>query len=286
MKIKSLKKEKVKRSRIILSAILTIVVALLSLGFGAYLGYVTLNINYVTIGTMTPMVGGLLVVAGFFIFFGCAGGMIAIKELFIAHRNEEKFIAYKGSLISAMVFYVITAIICLVGFIMSLVSYVPSQFTWTILALSVLTLILCASAFYLVLKEMKEHKKNKNQKENKNQENLIYNMNMSAEEIKKFKDLMKETKEYEINKKMQNINKNKENELKNDKNDYLNREKALDILYSKTNDLEQLKEKNDKQNKSLDFNYLSVNLKKLEELRKSGLINDQEYQTLKQSIIE
>jgi len=91
MKVKKLKKDKVKRSRIILSSILTIAIALLSLGFGAYLGYVTLNINYVTIGTMTPMVGGLLVVAGFFIFFGCVGGVIALKEIFISSKMKTSF---------------------------------------------------------------------------------------------------------------------------------------------------------------------------------------------------
>jgi len=273
MKIKSLKKDKVKRSRIILSAILTIIIALVSLGFGAYLGYVTLNINYVTIGTMTPVVGGLLVVADFFIFLGATGGMLAIKELFIARRNEEKFSAYKGSLISAMIFYVLTAIICLVGFIMSLVSYVPSNFTWTILALCVFTLLLCGGAFYCVIKEMKEHKK-KNKKQT-NADSGLYNMNMTAEEINKFKELFKETKEPEINR--------QEKQLM--KEECLNKEKALKILYEKELEIKE----NDKMSESkgkLDFNNLAVNLKKLEELRKTGLINDQEYQELKHSIIK
>lgn len=288
MKVKSLKKEKVKRSRIILSAILTIIIAVLSLGFGAYLGYVTLNINYVTIGTMTPMVGGLLVVAGFFIFFGATGGMIAIKELFIAHRNEDKFIAYKGSLISAMVFYVVTGIISIVGFIMSLVSYVPSGFTWAILGFSVLTLLLCAGAFYCVLKEMKEHKK-KNKNNLNQKENGFYNMNMSAEEIYKFKEFIKETKESEVNKKTQNQECDDE-KLQNSKDLLcLDRKKALEILYEKNNDFreceEEIKNKHSKK-EGLDFNYLTVNLKKLEELRKSGLINDQEYQELKSSLLK
>ena len=280
MKVKSLKKEKVKRSRIILSAILTMIIAVLSIGFGAYCGYVTLNINYVTIGTMTPMIGGLLVVAGFFIFFGCLGGVIAVKELIIAHHNEEKFSAYKGSLISGIIFYVVIGITAVVGFIMSLVSYIPSSFTWTILALSVLTLLLCSGAFYLVLKEIKEHKKNNKRKLDDNK-NSIYNMNLSANEINKFKELMKETTEYEINKKVNEMNVQKnfsEHETKSDK------EKALDILYSKSSDLE--KEPNEKKTNSLDFNYLSANLKKLEELRKSGLINDQEYQQLKLTLIK
>ena len=284
MKVKSLKKEKVKRSRIILSAILTIVIALLSLGFGAYLGYITLNINYVTIGTITPVVGGFLVVAGFFIFFGATGGMLAIKELFIAHRNEEKFVAYKGSLISAMVFYVVTAVICVVGFIMSLVSYVPSNFTWTILALSVLTLLLCASAFYCVFKEMKEHKK-KNSQKNKENENGAFNMNMSAEDIKKFKEFFKETKESEINKKLNEEQLVLNGEIKGETQN--NKQRALNILYEKKCNFDNNELKNQpKSENSLDFNYLSVNLKKLEELRKTGLINDQEYQELKRTLIK
>lgn len=284
MKVKSLKKEKVKRSRIILSSILTVIIALVSLGFGSYLGYVTLNINYVTIGTMTTMVGGLLVVAGFFIFFGCAGGMIAIKELFIAHRNEEKFSAYKGSLISAMVFYIITAIICIVGFIMSLVSYVPSEFTWTILALCVLTLLLCASAFYCVIKEMKEHKKKGKHGENKTQESSAYNMNMSAEEIRKFRELVKETKESEMNKKMLNLIKTNETQVENNKQEQTNKDKAMNILFSKDNQNSSNNISNS--DNQIDFVTLSRNLKQLEELRKGGLINDQEYQVLKKSMIK
>lgn len=280
MRVKNLRKEKVKRSRIIISAILTIIIAVVSLGFGAYLGYVTLNINYVTIGTMTPMVGGLLVVAGFFIFFGCAGGTIAIKELFIARRNEEKFSAYKGALVSAMVYYVINAIICIVGFIMSLVSYVPSEFTWTILALCILTLALCGCAFYCVIKEMKEHKKNKNILKMNSKDNGAFNMNLNAEEIKKFRDLIKETKEYEINKIKSEIEKEHESD-KTEKNINLEKKKALDILYSNKEP-----QQTQKQGEDIDFVVLTRNLKQLEELRKSGLINDQEYQALKKSMIK
>ncbi len=286
MKVKKLKKDKVKRSRIILSSILTMAIALLSLGFGAYLGYVTLNINYVTIGTMTPMVGGLLVVAGFFIFFGCVGGVIALKEIFISSKNEEKFSVYKPALISAVVYYVIIAIICIVGFIMSLVSYVPSNFTWTILALSIFSLLLCGGAFYCVLRELKEHKKNKKKSSgnSKNiEENPLYNMNMSAEEIRKFREFYKETKDAEINRRVEELSKKLENN-KTDEDKLTDKEKALKILYSEAENKEH-DETKEKVKDTLDFCSLSKNLKQLEDLRKSGLINDQEYQELKRSLL-
>ena len=113
-------------------------------------------------------------------------------------------------------------------------------------------------------------------------QNDAYNMNMSAEEIRKFKELIKETKEFEINKKIQNLSNNFQNN--NDSLENLDKQKALEILYSKTNGLET--ETTEKKTNGLDFNYLSTNLKKLEELRKSGLINDQEYQQLKLTLIK
>jgi len=169
---------------------------------------------------------------------------------------------------------------------MSLVSYVPSNFTWTILALSIFCLLICGGAFYCVLRELKEHKKKKQTGQSKkdNNDNPLYNMNMSAEEIRRFKEFFKETKESEINKKAEELSKNRENQ-KTSEEDLSEKEKALKILYSGA-------EKNDKsENKekikdSLDFCSLSRNLKQLEDLRKSGLINDQEYQQLKLTLIK
>ena len=321
--MKRLKVDKVKRGRIILSAILTFAVALLSLGFGAYFGYVTLNINYITIGTMTPAIGGLLVIAGFFIFFGCLGGVIAAKEIFISSKNEEKFSAYKSSLISGMIFYVIIALISIVGIILSLMSYIPSSFTWTIFALGILTLLLCGGAFYCVIKEMKEHKKKKKSQNNKkfekyslSSDNGIANMNLPASEIRKLKEIFfrPEDQEQYINQikqeTLQNFHYNQNNQglydeqtLQNncqqcnmqcprDYVDHLNFEKHRETrtTFDKQNhekiknqyldELDNLTKTND-----VDFVSLAEKLMQLEELRKAGLINDQEYQELKRKCI-
>ena len=105
-------------------------------------------------------------------------------------------------------------------------------------------------------------------------------MNLSVEEINKFKSLMKETREFEINQKLKNMH--AETATKDD-NSALRKQRALEILYS-NNDVDLVEDNNT--NGSINFNILSRNLKQLEELRRAGLINDQEYQQLKKSIIK
>lgn len=322
-KMKRIKKDRVKRGRIILSAILTFALAILSLGFGGYLGYVTLNINYVTIGTMTTEVGGLLVVAGFFIFFGCIGGVISLKELFIAHRNEDKFSAYKGSLISAIVFYCVIALISVIGIVSSFISYVPSNFTWGIIGLGFLSLVLSAGCFYCVFKELKEHKKKKkNTVENQNKQtnqnsDVAFNMNLDANEIHKFsnmtpanKDINQYQNQYDAQNQQREQNENRQNQYENYERQSINQNNQRENLQNvnaqgqngyrewarRNNQMEsneQVKNidilgrerKNQQADKDLNFVSLAEQLMQLEELRKAGLINDQEYQELKRKCI-
>lgn len=255
-------KNKVKRWRIILSAVLTMIIGVLCLGVGSYLGYVTLNINYLTIGTMTSAVGGLLVVAGFFIFFGCVGGVIALKEFFISSRNEEKFSVYKPALISAVVYYCVIALISLVGIIMAFASYLPATFVWTIIGLSVVSLLLCVGTFICVFKELKEHKKafntnkqsendktgNKGQNEACRKDGYSFaNMQLTVDEIHKF---------------LQSKKINSEEEKK-----------------------DPFKKEDENKKKEVDLYGLAEKLMQLEELRNAGLINEQEYKLLKRSFI-
>ncbi len=271
--VKRLKKDKVKRGRIILSAVLTMITSLISLGFGAYLGYVTLNVNYITIGTMTPAVGGLLVCAGFFIFFGCVGGVISLKEIFISSRNEEKFSAYKPALISAMVYYVVIAIISVVGIVVALISFLPSNFTWSITGLAIVTLLLCAGSFYLVLKEMKEHKKKSSEKKQENQ-NEFANLNLSAKDIHEFSNASS-TEPFLPN----TTNVSEDSQKSNDKSKAIS-SKDDDDIFSKQQLYKKYME-NRQVEKEIDFVSLAEKLMQLEELKKAGLINEQEYQTLK-----
>ncbi len=283
-----------KRGRIILSAILTIALAILSLGFGAYLGYITLNINYVTIGTMTPKVGGLLIVAGFFIFFGCLGGVIAIKELFIAHRNEDKFSAFKGALYSAIVFYSVIALISVIGIISSFISYVPSQYTWGVIGLGALSLVLSAGCFYCVFKELKEHKKkNKQGSSNEKSDNGAFNMKLDAYDIHRFSDMIQKNSEtgnsQDVSKVIESRNCEdcllRQQNFQNEKNDQHDISQNLTNFQKKQ--LEEIHGKTDKSEKEQEINFVSLaeKLMQLEELRKAGLINDQEYQELKRKCI-
>ncbi len=302
--MKRIKKDKVKRGRIILSAILTFALAVLSLGFGAYMGYITLNINYVTIGTMTPKVGGLLVVAGFFIFFGCIGGVISLKELFIAHRNEEKFSAYKGSLISAIIFYCVIALISIMGIISSFISYVPSQYTWGVIGLGALSLVLSAGCFYCVFKELKEHKKKSKQalqtkNGQNNADNGAFNMNLDACEIHRFSNMTSAGgQDYDNSYFPQSSAQNQGNQIQTQGsfNSQHNQSLCADARKNNQSDeiltnfqkeqLRKVKEdRSDKSKEELNFVSLAEQLMQLEELRKAGLINDQEYQELKRKCI-
>lgn len=302
--MKRIKKDKVKRGRIILSAILTFALAVLSLGFGAYMGYITLNINYVTIGTMTPKVGGLLVVAGFFIFFGCIGGVISLKELFIAHRNEEKFSAYKGSLISAIIFYCVIALISIMGIISSFISYVPSQYTWGVIGLGALSLVLSAGCFYCVFKELKEHKKKSKQalqtkNGQNNADNGAFNMNLDACEIHRFSNMTSAGgQDYDNSYFPQSSAQNQGNQIQTQGsfNSQHNQSLCADAWKNSQSDeiltnfqkeqLRKVKEdRSDKSKEELNFVSLAEQLMQLEELRKAGLINDQEYQELKRKCI-
>ena len=302
--MKRIKKDKVKRGRIILSAILTFALAVLSLGFGAYMGYITLNINYVTIGTMTPKVGGLLVVAGFFIFFGCIGGVISLKELFIAHRNEEKFSAYKGSLISAIIFYCVIALISIMGIISSFISYVPSQYTWGVIGLGALSLVLSAGCFYCVFKELKEHKKKSKQalqtkNGQNNADNGAFNMNLDACEIHRFSNMTSAGgQDYDNSYFPQSSVQNQGNQMQTQGsfNSQHNQSLSADARKNSQSDeiltnfqkeqLRKVKEdRRDKSKEELNFVSLAEQLMQLEELRKAGLINDQEYQELKRKCI-
>lgn len=302
--MKRIKKDKVKRGRIILSAILTFALAVLSLGFGAYMGYITLNINYVTIGTMTPKVGGLLVVAGFFIFFGCIGGVISLKELFIAHRNEEKFSAYKGSLISAIIFYCVIALISIMGIISSFISYVPSQYTWGVIGLGALSLVLSAGCFYCVFKELKEHKKKSKQalqtkNGQNNADNGAFNMNLDACEIHRFSNMTSAGgQDYDNSYFPQSSAQNQGNQIQTQGSfnsqhnqslcaDARENSQSGEILTNfQKEQLRKVKEdRSDKSKEELNFVSLAEQLMQLEELRKAGLINDQEYQELKRKCI-
>lgn len=319
--MKRIKQEKVKRGRIILSSILTFLVALISLGFGAYLGYVTININYLTLGTVVSAVGGLLVVAGFFIFFGCIGGVISLKQIFISSRNEEKFSAYKGSLISSVIYYCVIALISIVGIIMAVVSYIPSNFVWSILGLAVFSLLLCGGAFYCVLKELKEHKKKTKSKPNQPQkayQGTIANMELDANSIHKLSDAYAvkgggETLE-QFNK-QQNINgQNYQTNISDGyKNGFNNKQYGMEenmnnsriygqnidntidnkvnsnvpksYKFYENNYKNNGYESNKTSQQDTDFVGLAEKLMQLEELRKAGLINDQEYQALKSKCI-
>ena len=295
------RKDKVKRGRIILSAILTFAIAVLSLGFGAYLGYITLNINYLTIGTMTYEVGGLLVVAGFFIFFGCAGGVISLKEIFISSRNEERFSAYKGALYSAIVYYVVIAIIAIAGIVSAMVNYIPSNYIWTIVALAVFAIILCGGAFYCVFRELKEHKKRKKATA---EDLACANMELSAGDIHKLKDMSvkvdeentkTEKQEESYRGEKQNAPSGQEERMKNGQEAegiYQSGERRQTSsgysdsgFYYKNFVLNNEEDEKTRALSRLDLYSLTEKLMQLEELKASGIISEREYYQIRSKII-
>lgn len=271
------KEPRVKRSRIILSAILTIGIAVMSLGFGAYLGYVTLNMNYLTIGTMTNVTAWLLVLAGFFVFLGCAGLVLAVKEIFISSRNEDKFSAYKGSLISGVVYYSVVALISIIGLFLSFSYYVPNNFTFVIIGLTIVSLALCVGAFFCVIKELREHKKKQKQMFGN-----IANMTLNAKEIHKFSQATVSDISQRETQSM--------NGASGSVNNFLMRDERLDKFFQgkEAKNLDNLKAEGESKESSgdIDFENLKQKLKELDDLRNNGLINDQEYQLIKKKIIK
>ena len=162
--------------------------------------------------------------------------------------------------------------------------------------------MLSAGCFYCVFKELKEHKKKTKQQANQNRatDNGAFNMNLDANEIHRFSNMTQQsgqtpqTMQSQTQQTFQNIaqNPNVQNAGNNQqyaenrgfegKNQFQN-----DVLTPfQKQQLAEVKEDKKVQGKEdLNFVSLAEKLMQLEELRKAGLINDQEYQELKRKCI-
>lgn len=236
MKDKKKKTDKQKRNKVMIAGLLSFVLAGISLGAGFYIGYMTLNYNYLTLGTIQNGSGimTLFVCSGLMIALGVISVSVGIKLLSMAKSTNFGFYTKKSVVISTLIFYVIVAIVGIIAMVMSFSSMVASAYMFLTVILSILTIGLCVGCFILLIKEYKTFM------------NKIKNgeMTIAIEYPKRYIPV-------------------------------LDSSKAAAVYNNKTYHSD-----------SMNIDAFQNELKRLDEMRGQGLINDQEYQQLKKHYID
>jgi len=230
------KKDKQKRNKVMIAGLLSFLLVGISLGAGFYIGYMTLNYNYLTIGTIQNGNGimTLFVCSGLMIALGVISISVGVKLLSMAKTTNFVFYTKKSIIISSLVFYVVVAIVGLIAMVMSFSSMVASAYMFLTVILSVLTIALCVGCFILILKEYKSFM-NKIKKGE---------MTIAIEYPRRYVPITDSSK-------------------------------AAVAYNNKTYHSD-----------SLNIDDFQIELKRLDEMRGQGLINDQEYQQLKKHYID
>lgn len=155
--MKNIKKDKQKRNKLLVSGLLSFLLAIISLGAGIYIGLMTLNYNYITIGTMqgSNSVMILFACAGLFIALGVVSVSVGMKLLSMRKSTNFVFYTKKSVIISSLVFYVVIFIIGVVAIAMCFSNYIPSVYSITTFVLSALAVVLCVLCFFFTFKELK-----------------------------------------------------------------------------------------------------------------------------------
>lgn len=153
--MKNKKKEKQKRKKLMVSGMLSFVLAGLSLGAGAYIGFMTMDYNYLTLGTMQNSIMILFVCSGLFIALGVVSISVGIKLLAMSKSTNFVFYTKKSIIISDLVFYVIVTIVAIVAIGMCFATIIPSVYMITTFVLSGLAIVLCIICFINLFKELK-----------------------------------------------------------------------------------------------------------------------------------
>lgn len=148
------KKEKLKRGKLTISGMLSFVLALISLGAGAYIGFMTLNYNYLTLGTMEESIITLFICSGLFIALGVVSISVGIKLLAMSKCTNFVFYTKKSIIISSLVFYSIVTIVAIVAIGMCFATIIPSVYMITTMVLSGLAIVVCIICFINLFKEL------------------------------------------------------------------------------------------------------------------------------------
>ena len=151
----SKKREKQKRNKLLISGLLSFLLAAISLGAGMYIGFMTLNYNYLTLGTLQNSIMVLFVCAGLFIALGVVSISVGVKLLSMAKSTNFVFYTKKSIIISSLVFYSGMTIVGIVAIAMCFATIIPSIYTIVTFVLSGLSIIICVACFIMLFKELR-----------------------------------------------------------------------------------------------------------------------------------
>jgi len=153
--MKNKQREKQKRNKLLISGLLSFLLAAISLGAGIYIGFMTLNYNYLTLGTLQNSILVLFVCAGLFIALGVVAISVGIKLLSLSKSTNFVFYTKKSIIISALVFYMGITIVGIVAIVMCFSTIIPSIYTIITFVLSGLSIVICVVCFIMLFKELK-----------------------------------------------------------------------------------------------------------------------------------
>ena len=155
--MKKTNKNKQKRNKLLASGLLSFVLAIISFGAGIYIGLMTMNYNYITIGTMqgSNSIMILFVCSGLFIALGVVSISVGMKLLSMRKSTNFVFYTKKSVIISSLVFYTVIFIISIIAIAMCFSRYIPSVYSITTFVLSALAVVLCVLCFFFTFKELK-----------------------------------------------------------------------------------------------------------------------------------
>ena len=141
--MKNKQKEKYKRSKLLISGLLSFLLAAIGLGSGIYIGFMTLNYNYLTLGTLQNSIMVLFVCSGLFIALGVVSISVGIKLISISKSTNFVFYTKKSIIISSMVFYSCMFVVAGLAIAMSFATIIPSIYTIVTFILSGITIAIC-----------------------------------------------------------------------------------------------------------------------------------------------
>lgn len=153
--MKNKQREKQKRKKLLICGLMSFLLAAISIGAGAYIGFMTLNYNYLTLGTFQSSIMVLFVCSGLFIALGVVAISVGIKLLALSNSTNFVFYTKKSIIISSLVFYAGIAVVSLLAIAMCFATIIPSVYTIVTFILSGLSIVICVACFIILFKELK-----------------------------------------------------------------------------------------------------------------------------------
>ena len=144
---------KQKRSSLLVAGLLSFGLAGLSLFVGFYVGFMTMNYNYITIGTMNRGVMYLFVCTGLFIALGVTGVSVGLKLLSLSKSTNFVFYTKKGVATSAMVLYAVLALVGVLSIVFGFMALQGSGYAGMVFFLAGVAVALSVLCFVFVFKE-------------------------------------------------------------------------------------------------------------------------------------